>query len=114
MVSYRFREAADHDSDHANSQHGLAMINADFVVAAQSPRFEEPAKGSFHNPAFGQNLKAFDLIATSHDFQLEHAIGTKLFNPTHQISEIATVGPDDLQASKQTDQSFDQGFCGVP
>src|SRR5580692_1210743 len=114
MASYSFRQSSHHQADHANPQHRFAMVDANLVVATQPPRFEKPTKGSFYNPAFGQHFKTFDAITAPHDFQFQLAIGAKLFDPSHQGSQIAAVGPDDLQASKQIDQSFDQAFGGVP
>src|SRR5580692_6899820 len=113
MASYSFRQSSHHQADHANPQHRLAMVDANLVVATQTPGFEKPTKGSFYNPAFGQHFKTFDVIATPHDLQFQLAIGTKSFDPAHQSAQIATVGPDDLQASKHLDQSFDQCFGGV-
>src|SRR5271170_8022017 len=69
MVSCGIREASDHETNHANANHRFAMIQTHFIVAAQAPRFVEPAEGSFYNPAFGQDLKAFGAITPPHDFQ---------------------------------------------
>jgi len=99
MASYSFRQSSHHEADHANPQHRLAMVDADLVVTTQPPLFEKPTKGAFYNPAFGQHLKTFAFIATPHDFQFQLARGTKSFDPSHQCSQIAAVGPDDLQAS---------------
>src|SRR5271166_6095998 len=108
MTSCSICQASDHDPNHANSQHGLAMIEADLIVAAQPPRFIEPAKGSFHDPAFGQNFESLDLVAPPDDFQFEFAVGPELFNPGHQSPQVAAVGPNDLQSAEQSRQALDQ------
>src|SRR5947209_3865298 len=101
MASLSICQASDHDTNHANSEHRLAMIYPNLVVAAQPARFVEPAKGSFDDPSFGKNLESFDLVATPHDLQFEFAVGPELFDPLHQSSQIAAVGPNDLQPSEQ-------------
>ena len=39
-----------------NSNHGLAMIQSHFIVAAEAPRFVEPTKCGFNNPALRKDL----------------------------------------------------------
>lgn len=107
-------QASDHDADHADAKHRFTMIEAHFIVAAQPARFVEPAKGSFYDPALGQDFEAFDPIATPHDLQLELAKRPEGFDPLHQGSQIAAVGPNDLQPPRHFDQSLDQTLGGVP
>jgi ankyrin repeat protein len=114
MPSYRFSQATDHEANHANAQHRFTMIQSDFIVAAQSARFEEPAEGSFDNPAFGQNLESLGLIAAPHDVQFQFAIRAKLFDPSYQCPQVSAIGPEDLQPSKRLHQYFDQGLGCVP
>jgi len=39
-------ETSDHQSNHTNTTHGLAMIEPDLIIAAESSRLEKPAKRS--------------------------------------------------------------------
>ena len=66
-------KASDHEANHANAQHGLAMIEPHLIIGAQPPRLAEPAKGSFDDPAFGQNLESFGSITAPHEFQMKFA-----------------------------------------
>jgi hypothetical protein len=108
MVFSCGREASDHDANHANADHRLAMIQPHLIVGAQAPRFVEPAKGSLDNPALGQDLEALGPVATPHDFQMQSAAGPQLFDPLDQRAQVTTIGPDDLQPPKPLDQRPDQ------
>src|SRR5258708_30731610 len=101
MASCRICQTSDHESNHANANHRFAMIDTHFIVAAQAPRFKEPAKGSLYQPAFGQNLEAFGSITPPYDLQLQFAIRTQLFDPVNQLAQIAAIGPNDLQSAKE-------------
>ena len=110
--SYR-GEAPDHESNHANPQHGLTMIQADLIVGAQAARFAEPAEGSFHDPAFGQDVETLGVVAPPHNFQMQFAEGPQLFDPMDERAQVAAVGPDDLQAPKAFSQCADQSLGRV-
>src|SRR6266849_7488033 len=86
------------------------MIQSNLIVTTKSARFVEPTKGAFYNPPFGKNLEAFDLITPSYDLQFQFAKGPKLLHPVNQSSQIATIGPDDLQPPIQAKQDFDQAL----
>src|SRR6266404_8468785 len=110
---YSFGQASEHKTNHTNANHRFTMIYSNFIVAAQAPGFKEPAKGSLHQPAFRQNFKTLGSITPSDDLQFQFAIGTQLFDPRNQLSQIAAIGPDDLQSAKEVHQSLDQRFGGV-
>src|SRR3989442_543856 len=112
MSSCRIGQASDHETNHTNANHRFAMIQTNLIVAAQAPRFVEPAKGSFHQPPFGQHLKTFGSIASAHNPEFRLAVGTQGFNPRYQLAKIAAIGPDDLQPAKEVHQSLDQGLGG--
>src|SRR2546426_371406 len=86
------------------------MIQSNLIVTAKTARFVEPTKRAFYDPAFGKNLETFGSIAPSYDLQFQFAKGPKLLNPVNQSSQIATIGPDDLQSSIHANQQFDQAF----
>ena len=67
------------------------MIQPHFMVAAEPPRFAQPAKGSFDDPALGQDLKSPGLIASPHNFHSQPAKGPQGFDPLHQGPQITAV-----------------------
>ena len=75
------------------------MIQANLIVAAESARFIQPTEGSFYYPALGKNLESFGLIAAPDNFQPQFTKGPKLLHPLDQRSQIAAIGPDNLQVS---------------
>ena len=84
------------------------MIQADFIIAAKSARLIEPAEGSLDDPATGQYLEAFERIASPHNLQVKFAKGAEVLDPSHQRSQVTTVGPDDLQAAIHTNQKLER------
>ncbi len=113
MPSYRFSRASDQETDHTNAQHDCATNQPEFIVAAQSVRFNEPAKGSFYDPAFGQIVEAFDLIGSVRLLQLQPSMGTDVFDPPQQGSQIAAICPNDLESDEPLHQRLDQSLGGV-
>jgi len=105
-------KAFHHETNHANPDHRLAMIQTHLIVAAQPPRLVKPAKGSLYNPAFGKDREAFDVLTSPYNLQPKFAKGTKLLNPLDQFAQIAAVGPNDLQSPKQSYHGFDQALGG--
>src|SRR6266852_7135644 len=89
------------------------MIQSNLIVTTKSARFVEPTTGAFYDPPFGKNLEAFDLITPSYDLQFQFAKVPKLLHPVNQSSQIATIGPDDLQSSIHAHQQFDQALGGI-
>src|SRR5439155_12802754 len=94
MVSYSC-QAPDHDSDHTNPNHRLAMVHANHVVPTEPTGFDKPAERSFDYPPLGQDLETS--ITASHDLQAKFTERTELLHPFNQGSQIAAIGPDDLQ-----------------
>src|SRR5712675_3373576 len=113
MPSCVFCQASNHNANHANSNHRLAVIQAHLIVTAQSAGLGEPAKGSLNDPSLGQNLEAFGTVTSAHNLQPQPAERAKLLNPLNQRPQVAAVGPDDLHPSVQGDQGFDQTLGGV-
>jgi len=66
MASRGFRQTFDHHTNHANPNHTFAMIEADFVIAAEAARLVEPSVSSSDDPALCKNLAAFDVVTLSH------------------------------------------------
>src|SRR6266481_8801919 len=89
------------------------MIRAHLVVSAKSPRLVQPTEGPFYYPPLRKNLKPFGSVASSHNLQPEFAKRTKLLNPLNQASQIAAIGPDDLQSAMHRYQEFDEALGGI-
>lgn len=91
-------QAFERETNHANANHGLAMIQSYFIITAKPSRLEEPTEGPFHDPPLRKNLEALGLVASSHDLQPQFAEGAELLDPLHQGSEVAAIGPNDLHS----------------
>jgi hypothetical protein len=98
MVSYS-SQAPDHDSNHANLNHRLTVIQANFIISAQPAGLEQPAERAFYHPSSRQHFEAFEVVAAAHNLQPQLAEGTKLLHPVDQGSQITAVSPNDLQSS---------------
>jgi len=48
-------------------KHALAMIQPDFIIAAQSARLVEPSESSLDDPSFRQNFEAFGVVTLAQD-----------------------------------------------
>src|SRR5881396_2636146 len=107
MASRGFGQTPEHDANHANPNHGLAMIHAHFIVAAKAPGFVEPPESSLYDPALGKNLETFGAVTAANDLQAQFPKGAQLLNPLHQCAQVAAIGPDELQAAKHADQELD-------
>src|SRR6266849_8302653 len=105
MPSYSC-QALEHQSDHTDTNHRFAVVEANFVVTAESTRLHKPAEGSLDYPALWQNLEAFDLVTPAHDFQAELTERTELLHPLDQGSKVAAISPDDLHAAVHIHQKL--------
>src|SRR5437867_7136569 len=112
MFSYS-RQALEHETNHANSNHRLAMIQADLIIAAEPARLVEPTKSSLYDPPLGQHLETLGSGTSAHDLQPEFAEGTKLLHPLNQSSQVAAVGPEVLQSPIGAYQELDQALGGI-
>src|SRR5438552_7542502 len=106
-------QALEHEANHANPNHGLAMIQSHLIVPTKPSRLGKPTESSFYNPALGKNLEALGPVRPAHDLQLQFAEGAKLLDPLNQCSQIAAVGPDDLQSPICGYQEFNEALGGV-
>src|SRR6266446_5496120 len=88
------------------------MIHTHLIIAAQAAGLGEPAKGSLYNPTLGQNLETFSSVTTAHNLQAQLTEGAKLLNPLNQGTQVAAIGPNDLDSSVHTYQKPDQTLGG--
>jgi len=103
-------EMAQHTVNHAHEDHRFAALGQFFVILAQPAIPTEAAKCPFHNLSFGQHNKAGRVVATLHDLQHPAA---DLRNPANQLSCIAAVSPNQLQARKASLNSFQHQLGAV-
>src|SRR5271169_1065372 len=109
MVSFSC-QAFDHDPNHTNPQHRLAVIQPNFIVTAKSARLVEPAERPFDDPPSRQHLEPFERVTPAHNLQPQFTKGPQVLDPGHQGPQVTAVGPDELQTAIHTDQQLDQGL----
>jgi hypothetical protein len=66
----RSSDSVKHDVDEGQIKPRLGVFGFDFVVPDQAMIFHEPAKSTLDDPAFGQDNKIPDFVATD-DLNLE-------------------------------------------
>ena len=71
----------------------------------------QPAKGTFHHPAFGQQLEAFDIVRTLHN--LHGPVGDPR-GPLQQMSGVSAIGPNQPQTREPAQQFPQHPFGSVP
>ena len=86
----------NHQVDHHDKDHGFTAGGEHLVVLAHPPIPADPAEGPLHDPTPRQDHKADDIIAALDDLQNPVS---KRSRPFDQFARIATVRPDQLQAS---------------
>ena len=77
----------------------------------------KPAKGAFHHPAPGQQLKALGLIAAFDDFQGKATVAEEiphLPHPSFEFALIAAVGKDQGHAQKQMAELAKEDLRAIP
>src|SRR5258706_3634252 len=104
----------EHETNHANANHGLTMIQADLIITAKPSRLEEPTESPLHDPALGKNLETLGMLRSSHDLQPQFAKGAELLDPLHQCSEVAAIGPNDLHSLRHRRQKANEALGRVP
>src|SRR6266542_2756768 len=105
-------QALEHESNHTNPNHCFAVIQSDLIVTTKPSRLVKPTEGAFYNPPLGQNLEALGSVTSTHDLQFQFAKGTKLLDPFNQCSQVAAIGPNDLQPPIHGYQELDETLGG--
>src|ERR1035438_3125076 len=85
-------QAAKHEPSHREINHGFTARSESFVVATQPAIAPEPSKGSFHNPAPWQDFESTHIVRAFDNFKQATHVP---FDPTDQLSSVATIGPDE-------------------
>jgi len=78
----------------------LAVGGVVFIVFGEATIVGEPAEGSFHDPAFGQDLESVERRALDH-FQAQTAARQQRFEPlAERVPSITSIDPDQAQPTK--------------
>ena len=87
-------EAAQHQGDHGNVQHGFAVGEKEFEVLGQSPTETQPAEGPLHHPAPGKHVKALEVVGALHDLELDGQLRPEVAYPLDELPGVGAVRPD--------------------
>ena len=61
----------------------------------------EPAEGAFDDPAAGQQLESFGVVAPAHDLQAQGAVAKACAHPVGEfVARVAAVGPEELEIAQ--------------
>jgi len=93
----------NHQIDHGNINHRFAALWQRFVIFTQSSIFAQPGKRTLNDPTFGQHHELVKIVALD-DFN--HA-ATSALAPIDQLTRVAAVGPDQLQACETSSQTLE-------
>jgi hypothetical protein len=85
--------------DHRPVDHRFAALGERLIVLAQPATAAEPRERSFYNPPLGQDDESRDAAKTFDNLQSPPA---ELGRPAYQLAGVTTIGPDDLEAGKQS------------
>jgi hypothetical protein len=88
----------EHDLDHRNLNHGFAVFHEFLIVFAEPTSMAQPGERTFHNPAFGKNLKTGLLSEFSDDLQDPT---TPPPQPLHELPGITAIRPNQFHRRKQ-------------
>ena len=90
-------KAASHQTDHCNSDHRFASLSKELIVFGETTLTSQPTKGPFNYPASRQYVKAFHLIGSFHDLQLERVGPAQGRNPLEEFPCVSTICPNEPQ-----------------
>ena len=93
-------EAMKHQIDHGDQDQGLAALGKHFVVAGQAAVATQPRKGSFNNPAKGQDFEHPRVVLDN----LQPPMSERQ-SPVYQFARVAPVGHDQPQPGKSSFQA---------
>ena len=97
--------------NHSNIDPSLRCLGQGFVVFAETTTPTQPRQGAFNDPSSWQYLKLVAVPGTLDNLQnpSRHSL-----NPVNQLSSVASVSPDQLEARKTPYQFIDNQLCSIP
>ena len=100
-----------HQIDHRKMNHRLAAVGQRLVIFAVPPVTAQPAKRSFHDPTFGQDLEPLHVVGSFDDLQAPPT--SQGLNPQNQLAGVAAVSPDQSQPAPAAYQMLQHQFRPV-
>ena len=97
--------------NHGDVNPSLTGGGQSFIVFAQPSTSAQPSQGSFYYPAARQHLEAMTFWGTLDD--LQQPVPNRV-SPTHQLPGIGTVGPNQLEARKATQELAEHQLGAIP
>ena len=88
-------EPAQHSPYRSEVDHPFTGVRSALVILTQTSIAIAPSEAAFHNPAFGQDVKAALLFWTTHN--IKHK-GEQLFHPLDQLASITLIRPHPFEA----------------
>src|SRR5216684_3450799 len=96
-------QPAEHNADHADVKPSFGVGGLDFIMAHEPAMLHKPAKGPFHDPAFGQGREAASGFVSRHDLQAQRPRLAMRSHPGGEIvPAVALVRPETAQPPKTT------------
>lgn len=98
-------ESVKHELDAGDWHHRFAVKGEIFIVFAQAALMFQPSKGSFHDPAFGKQMKSRGVSQLLDNFQ---GPTTPALEPLDQFPRVPPIGPDSRDVGKPGSHSDEQ------
>ena len=99
--------------DGGNEDERLAIFGMVFIIFGKAAIVGKPAKGSFHDPALGQNLEGVERMAFDH-LQAQTTTRQQCLEPlAESFAGIASIDPDQAQPTKSPRELPQHQACAV-
>ena len=87
--------------DGSDEDERLAVRRMVFIIFGEASIIGKPAKGSFHDPALGQDFEGVERMAFNH-LQAQTAAGKQSLEPlAESFAGITSIDPDQAQPAKR-------------
>lgn len=96
---------------HSYVDPSLCCLGQGFIVFAQTTTPTQPRQRSFNDPASWQYL---ELVGVSWTLDYLHNPARQRLNPVNQLSRVASVRPDQLEAGETPYQFVDNKLSPIP
>lgn len=89
------------------------MEGENLVVSHETTGLDHPSEGSLHDPAFGQDLETFDVVASLHDLEPHLEMTNDRGDLSHKLSGVSPICPYHSQPSKSVLEFFKEEKAGA-
>jgi hypothetical protein len=86
--------------DHRHLNERFTGFRQQFIIFTQAPVAIEPSEGALHNPAFGDDHKAFDSVRAFGNLQADRPLRPQGLDPINQWPSISPISPNVPQPRK--------------